>query len=144
MDYSISDAPDLDILATFRGNSSRAFNDDALVEWVKNQDVDYHFSVCTGAFLFGRAGILDGLQATTFHSAIDNLQKMNSKTEVLRNVRYVDNGTVITTAGISAGIDGALHLVQKFLGLDAAKGIAENMEYDKWIPGEGVVVDSQK
>ena len=45
MDYSISEAPDLDILATFRGNSSRVFNDDALVEWVKNLDVDYHFSL---------------------------------------------------------------------------------------------------
>lgn len=139
-DYSITSAPKIDILATFGGNARRGFNDSTLIEWVKEQDVSMHFSVCTGAFLFAKAGILDGLKATTFHSAVDNLAREFPNVEVLEGVRYVDNGNVITTAGISAGIDGALHLVHKLLGLDAAKSIANNMEYDKWIPEEGLIV----
>ena len=141
-DYTIDTSPDLQILATFGGNSRNAFQSEKLVNWVKSQEVDYHFSVCTGAFLFAKAGILDGLKATTFHSAIDDLTEQFPDVEVLSDVRYVDNGTVITTAGISAGIDGALHLVQKLLGLDAANAIAENMEYDKWVPNEGLVIES--
>ncbi len=142
-EYSIEDAPDLDILATFGGNSNRGFDDKVLVDWVKAQVVDYHFSVCTGAFLLAKAGILDGLQATTFHQSIDNLQNQFPAISVLKNVRYVDNSDVITTAGISAGIDGALHLVHKLYGLDVAKAIATNMEYDKWIPEEGLIVQQK-
>jgi transcriptional regulator GlxA family with amidase domain len=55
-------------------------------------------------------------------------------------VRFVDNGKVITTAGISAGIDGALHLVEKVRGRDVAEQIAKYMEYDKWVPAQGLVM----
>ena len=61
------------------------------------------------------------------------------KIEVLREARFVDNGKVITTAGISAGIDGALHMVAKFQGLAQAKRVAYIMEYDSWVPGNGVL-----
>ena len=90
----------------------------------------------------GRAGILDGLTATTFHSSIDGLRKALPSTKVLSNVRFVDNGRVITTAGISAGIDGALHLVTKLKGEDLAKQTASYMEYDKWVPGQGLILNS--
>ncbi|HXB07325.1 MAG TPA: hypothetical protein VNW04_09420, partial [Puia sp.] len=101
----------------------------------------YFFSVCTGAFILGRAGILDSLSATTFHASIASLREALPKTRVLENVRFVDNGRVITTAGISAGIDGALHLVARLKGDAAAREVAEYMEYDKWIPNQGLVVD---
>ncbi len=141
-DYSIDDAPQVDIIATFGGNAARAF-DEEVVQWMKTRQSDYYFSVCTGAFLLSKAGLLDGLKATTFHSAIDDLQDISPSTEVLRDVRFVDNGTVITTAGISAGIDGALHMVYKLLGPSAAERIAENMEYDRWVPDQGLVIKNQ-
>lgn len=97
-------------------------------------------SVCTGAFILGKAGLLNNLQVTTFHLSIGNLQKAVPSARVLKNVRYVDNGRVITTAGISAGIDGALHLVAKLKGKEAAMKVAQHMEYDKYVPEQGLVV----
>lgn len=136
-EYSIDNAPHADILAFFGGE---AVNNPKVIDWVKAQtNIDYYFSVCTGAFTLGDAGLLDNLTATTFHLSIDNLQKKLPKTKVLKNVRFVDNGKVITTAGISAGIDGALHLVEKIRGIEVAKQIAAHIEYDKWVPGQGLI-----
>jgi tetratricopeptide (TPR) repeat protein len=89
--------------------------------------------VCTGAFVLAKAGMLDGLEVTTFHGAIDNLQKNYPKTAVKRGRRFVDNGNVVTTAGISAGIDGSLHVVARLLGRRVADGVAMYMEY-AWSP----------
>ncbi len=140
-DYSIENAPEADILAFFGGNSTTVIKNRAVIDWVKQQDaVQYYFSVCTGAFVLAEAGILDGKTATTFHNALDNLENRYPKVNVQRNVRFVDNGTVITTAGISAGIDGALHLVAKLKGVNTAKRTAYYMEYDNWNMGDGVLL----
>jgi transcriptional regulator GlxA family with amidase domain len=143
-DYSIEDAPPSDILAFFGGNSGTASGDPAVISWIQSRKeaTQYYFSVCTGAFIIGKAGLLDSLTATTFHSSIEALRKAQPSTKVLSDVRFVDNGKVITTAGISAGIDGALHLVAKLKGDSVAKDVAAYMEYDKWIPGQGLIVDS--
>ena len=140
-DYSIDDAPEADILAFFGGNSNTASEDTQVIKWVKSQtDIQYHFSVCTGAFILAEAGMLDGKVATTFHNALDGLENNYPEIDVRRNVRFVDNGEVITTAGISAGIDGALHLVAKLQGLNVAKRTAYYMEYDNWVPGNGLIL----
>jgi transcriptional regulator GlxA family with amidase domain len=140
-DYSIQDAPEADILAFFGGNGANSADDRAVISWIKGQSPDYHFSVCTGAFFLAEAGILDGLTATTFHSAIDYLRTEFPAITVLDNARFVDNGTVITTAGISAGIDGALYLVEKLRGQAVAEAVVVYMEYDKWTRNEGVIID---
>ena len=115
-----------------------------VIEWIKKQeDIQYHFSVCTGAFALAQAGILKGKTATTFHLSLDSLEDRFKDTKVVRDVRFVDNGKVITTAGISAGIDGALHFVSKIQGMAAAEAIAFNMEYDKWVPGEGLIIKEE-
>ena len=88
----------------------------------------------------GKAGFLDSLTATTHFAAIGELRKALPSTRVVENVRFVDNGTVITTAGVSAGIDGALHLVAKLKGDELAKEIAQYLEYDNWVPGHGLIV----
>lgn len=144
-DYSIEDAPPADILAFFGGNSGVASGDPAVISWIQSrkETTRYYFSVCTGAFIIGKAGILDSLTATTFHASIESLRKALPATKVLSEVRFVDNGKVITTAGISAGIDGALHLVSKLKGLPAAREVAAYMEYDKWIPGQGLIVNGK-
>lgn len=144
-DYSIEDAPPADILAFFGGNAGGPSKDEALLDWIRGRKTStaYFFSVCTGAFIIGRAGILDNLTATTFHASIESLQKALPATKVLSNVRFVDNGKVITTAGISAGIDGALHLVAKLKGDELAWEVATYMEYDKWVPDQGLVVQGK-
>ena len=141
-DYSIDDAPRADILAFFGGNAGIACRDSAVVQWVEQRarSASYLFSVCTGAFIIGKAGLLKNQSATTFHASIESLRNTLPDTKVLSDARFVDNGKVITTAGISAGIDGALHLVAKLKGQQLAKEVAAYMEYDKWVPGEGVVV----
>lgn len=140
-DYSIDDAPKADIIAFFGGNAGNAYNDPKVIEWLKRQPTpDYYFSVCTGAFILGKAEILNNLTVTTFHSSIENLKKAVPSAKVLSNVRFVDNGKVITTAGISAGIDGALHLVAKIRGQEAARNVAAYMEYDKWVPEQGLII----
>jgi tetratricopeptide (TPR) repeat protein len=83
--------------------------------------------------VLGKAGLLDGLEVTTFHGAIDGLQKKYPKAAVKRGRRFVDNGHVVTTAGISAGIDGSLHVVARLLGRGVADDVATYMEY-AWSP----------
>lgn len=141
-EYSIDDAPPSDILAFFGGNSGAASNDKAVIDWIKARKATtkYHFSVCTGAFVLGKAGLLDSLTVTTFHLSIDALKNAVPTAKVLSDVRFVDNGRVITTAGISAGIDGALYLVSKLKGEQAAKDVAFYMEYDKWVPNQGLIM----
>ncbi|MEM6829949.1 MAG: DJ-1/PfpI family protein, partial [Bacteroidota bacterium] len=142
-DYSIDDAPKADILAFFGGNSVNAYKNTKVIDWVKEQkEVSYHFSVCTGAFVLAEAGILKGKTATTFHDVLDKLESDYPEIEVRREARFVDNGNVITTAGVSAGIDGALHLVAKLQGLNAAKRAAYYMEYDNWQPGNGLILSN--
>lgn len=142
-DYTLKNAPKADILAFFGGNASSAYNDPEVVEWIRQQtETEYYFSVCTGAFMLAEAGILENKVATTFHDSLEKLEAEYPDTDVRKNVRFVDNGKVITTAGISAGIDGALHLVAKLQGLSVAKRTAYFMEYDNWLPGNGLVLSA--
>jgi len=141
-DYGLNNAPKADILAFFGGNAARAYKDPTVIDWIKRQeDIQYYFSVCTGAFLLAEAGLLIDKSATTFHLALPSFTERYPKTKVLPDARFVDNGRVITTAGISAGIDGALHFVAKIHGVERAKMVAYQIEYDKWTPGEGVLLD---
>ncbi len=129
-DYSIEDAPASNVMIFFGGAHSKPTNDTVVIKWIqtRKKNTEYFISVCTGAFILGKAGILDNLTATTYHTQIKELQKVLPKTRVLSKVRFVDNGNVITTAGISAGIDGALHFISKIKGADFAKQIANDIE----------------
>jgi putative intracellular protease/amidase len=133
--YSIEDAPKPDLVLFPGGPSSKVYDDPDFFAWAKKAAVDAEIaqSVCTGAFVLGKAGLLDGLEVTTFHGAIDNLQETYPKASVKRGRRFVDNGHVVTTAGISAGIDGSLHIVARLLGRRVADEVATYMEY-AWSP----------
>lgn len=145
-DYTLKDVPPFDVLVVFGGDTGPGTIDSTVVSWIqsKKPQIKYYLSVCTGAFILGRAGILDNLTATTYHTQIDNLAKTFPKTKVLANTRFVDNGNVITTAGISAGIDGALHLVEKLRGRPYAQGVATTIEYDKWVSENGLVLNDKQ
>ena len=91
-------------------------DDPVVQQWVREsaKNAEIVLSVCNGAFFLGRAGLLDGLEATTFAGLIDELQKAAPKARVVRNKRFVDNGKIITSAGLSSGIDGSLHVIDGF------------------------------
>lgn len=142
-EYSIDNAPVPDIIVLPGGNTGPVMENEKLIRWIQEiaPNLEVALSVCTGAFILQKAGMLDGLKATTWHGAIERLRRLATQTEVLENVRWVDNGKVITTAGVSAGIDGALHVVEKIFGTEAAASTARYMEYDKWKPEDGLIVE---
>lgn len=86
-------------------------------------------SVCTGAFLLAKIGLLDGLRATTHWEDIADLRRMATATRVEENMRWIDEGRVVTSAGISAGIDMSLHLVGRLVSRDLAVSTARQMVY---------------
>src|ERR1051326_3681403 len=132
-DYSFDNSPDADIILLPGGRgTAKAADNPRAIKWIqeKAKGARYVMSVCTGAFLLARTGLLDGLSATTFRTAIPSLEQAAPKTKVVYNQRYVDNGKVITTAGLSSGIDGALHLVEKIQGKGQAENEALVLEYN--------------
>jgi putative intracellular protease/amidase len=137
--YSVGNAPKPDIVVFPGGGAGAPSKDPRVIDWLKSNvsTGTMAMSVCTGAQILAKAGLLEGYNVTTFHNFIDGLQAMLPNSKVLRDTRFVDNGIVVTTAGVSAGIDGALHLVSRIKGLEAAKATAYYMEYDKWKPEEG-------
>jgi transcriptional regulator GlxA family with amidase domain len=87
-------------------------------------------SVCTGALVFADSGLLDGLPATTYWSAFEALQQLGNEIEPRPDDRFVDTGDVITAAGVSAGIDMALHLVGRLASPDTAREVRRYIQYD--------------
>lgn len=132
-DYTIENSPKADIVLIPGGSIAAAIKDPKVIEWIqtRSKEARHVMSVCNGAFLLAKAGLLDGLSATTVRGGLAQLSKFAPRTKVVHNQRYVDNGKFITTAGLSAGIDGALHLVAKTLGKDFAQAVAHGLEY-RW------------
>jgi putative intracellular protease/amidase len=133
--YTFANAPRADVVVYPGGDVESHFEKPAVIEWVKKsaQESGHVLSVCNGAFFAGKAGLLDGLSATTYAALIDRLQEIAPKCRVVRDQRRVDNGKIVTAAGISAGIDGALHVVEKMTSRGKAQEAALGMEYD-WRP----------
>ena len=86
----------------------------------------------TGAFILADAGLLDNLTITTWHGALDNFKKIIPLANVVKGVRYTDNGKIVTTSGISTGIEGSLYLVSKYFGKNTADSTAKYMDYEYW------------
>jgi putative intracellular protease/amidase len=133
--YSIADAPKPDIVVFPGGPASKIYDDPDFFAWAKKSAAEAQIaqSVCTGAFVLAKAGMLDNLEVTTFHGAIEGLRKDFPAAKVEDGRRFVDNGHVVTTAGISAGIDGSLNVVARLLGRRIADQVATYMEYH-WTP----------
>jgi transcriptional regulator GlxA family with amidase domain len=128
----LADCPQPDILLVPGGQGTRAeIHNTALIEWIERtaKTAELVLSVCTGALLLAKAGFLEGLEATTHHGAIDLLRGLAPNTTVHSDRRFVDNGRVICSAGIAAGIDMSLHVVGKLLGVEVARQTARQMEY---------------
>ena len=112
--YALVDAPAIDLLLIPGGYGTRPLmHDQPLLDWIGQRatSAELVLSVCTGALLLAKAGLLAGLSATTHHAALDLLCEVAPGTNVRRDVRLVDNGRVITSAGVAAGIDMSFHVV---------------------------------
>jgi putative intracellular protease/amidase len=132
--YSFADAPQADIVVVPGGDLDMK-NSAAAVAWIKreNEHDQHTMSVCNGAFTLAKTGLLDGLSATTTASNIIHLRQEYPRIKVVNDRRVVDNGKILATAGLSAGIDGALRMVDVLDGRDAAQSVALEMEYN-WQP----------
>jgi putative intracellular protease/amidase len=132
-DYTFDNAPKSDILLVPGGGVFQQMDNERLIRWIqeKSKSVRHVMSVCTGVFLLAKSGLLDGQTVTATYGMIEDLE--TPKTKVVYDQRFVDNGKIITTAGLSSGIDGALHLVSKVLGRGNAQAVALAMEYP-WKP----------
>jgi putative intracellular protease/amidase len=138
--YGFADAPQPDILVVPGGGIGGALGSERTIAWVKATaaKTERTLSVCNGAFILAKAGLLDGLTATTTSGNIPRLRSEYPKTKVVDDQRFVDNGKIVTAGGLTAGIDGALHVVAKTLGLGTAQEVALGEEYD-WRPDGGFV-----
>ena len=130
-EYTFQDAPKPDIVVVPGGGTAGVCHHAPTLAWLRKAAAEAAIvlSVCTGALVLAAAGLLDGLVATTWHDAIDELRRAAPKSRVIAGPRFVDNGRIITAAGVSAGIDAALHVVGRVVGDRYARFAAEYMEY---------------
>jgi transcriptional regulator GlxA family with amidase domain len=130
--FDISKHPRIDVLIIPGGIVTAEIDKNAVVQWISQiaERAEITASVCTGAFLLGKAGLLEGKTATTHWEDIAELRAMFPNISVKENTRWVDEGSVITSAGISAGIDMSLHLVARLEGEELARKTARQMEFD--------------
>jgi transcriptional regulator GlxA family with amidase domain len=130
--YTFADAPLPQVLVVPGGWGTRRQLDNSLViDWICSTAAhcELVLSVCTGSLLLAKAGLLDRLKTTTHHGAYDLLEQLAPSAQVLRGERIVDNGKFVCSAGISAGIDAAFHVVARLLGEPVAAETATYMEY---------------
>ena len=131
--HSWQEAPPFEVIVYPGGIGTRPqLTDDAHLDWVRAQraTVPLMTSVCTGSLVYAAAGLLQGRPATTYWSAFDLLRELDPTIQARPDDRFVDDGDVITSAGVSAGIDMALHLVARLAGVDRAREVRRGIQYD--------------
>ena len=131
-DVTLDTCPPLDILVVPGGWGTRSeINNERLVKWIgeRGREVETLTSVCTGSMLLGKAGLLDGRRATTHWRALPWMRESFPSVTVEEKLHVVEDGHVVTSAGISAGIDMALRIVLRYFGAAVGRATARNMEY---------------
>jgi transcriptional regulator GlxA family with amidase domain len=130
---TIENHPPLDLIVIPGGQGTRKeVHNQRIIAWIQQQNelTQLTTSVCTGAFLLAEGKLLDNHRATTHWGSVKRLQEAHPLIEVLANTRVVDEGHIITSAGVSAGIDMSLHIVERLHGRETALWTARNMEYE--------------
>jgi transcriptional regulator GlxA family with amidase domain len=131
-DYDLDRCPRVDILVVPGGWGTRQeLNNERLLKWIaeRSRQVETLTSVCTGALLLGKAGLLDGKRATTHWRSLDWMQELFPAVTVEKQRHFVEDGALFTSAGISAGIDMSLKVVARYCGEAIARATARHMEY---------------
>ena len=132
-DRTWTDAGTLDVLVYPGGRGTRReLKDDSVLDWLRStkDSGTLMTSVCTGALVYAAAGFLRDRPATTYWSAFDELRALEPTVDALPDARFVDSGEVITAAGVSAGIDMALHLVARLHSVERARDVRRYIQYD--------------
>lgn len=132
-DHTWDTAPPLDVLVYPGGEGNTAqIGDESIRSWLRKMadGGTLMTSVCTGSLVFADAGLLDGRPAITHWAYVAQLNDLGKDVEVRENDRFVDDGNVITAAGVSAGIDMALHLVARLTSVERAREVKKFMQYD--------------
>jgi transcriptional regulator GlxA family with amidase domain len=142
--YLLDDCPPPDIVLIPGGGgvhtdgtpfgSRKEMHKEILLNWVRqqNQTAELMLSVCTGSLILAKAGLLDGLEATTHWKAVEAMQAAAPNTKLFPEKRWVDNGRIILSAGVSAGIDMSFYVISKLLGKAVADENAQYIQYDHW------------
>lgn len=128
-DYTIDSCPHLDVLVIPGGQGRRtAMKNTKILDFIKNRysELKYLSSVCTGSLIIAAAGLLKNKHATTYHTAFDELSEMGVMTE---KSKVVQDGKIITGAGVSSGIDVGLYLLSKLFDEETAQQVADKIEY---------------
>lgn len=136
--HGFGDLPSLDILLVPGGQGTRMLTKrGAITQWIKERHdkSELTLSVCTGAQVLAAAGLLKNKKATTHWATYDWLRSIEPDVDVQEGARYVDNGDIICSSGVSAGIDMALYVIERLHGADVAARAARNMEYEYWPQG---------
>ncbi len=135
-DYSFATMPHPDILVVPGGDGVYPLRDDTQMHTLiqRQRDSGQLLSVCTGALLLAKAGVLHNLPATTYYTRLERLVEYDPTITPKAGERFVDNGNIITAAGVSAGIDAALHYIAREQGAAIAQRTAEYIEYEHWKP----------
>jgi transcriptional regulator GlxA family with amidase domain len=136
--HTFADCPPIDILVIPGGWGSRTqLARDDVITWVRSTAASAQLttSVCSGALILAKSGQLRDGPATTHHGAYDELRALDPSINVIEGVKMVDRGGVVTSGGISAGIDMSLGVVARLLGSAIAQETADYMEYD-WTPAK--------
>ncbi|MEE3062915.1 MAG: DJ-1/PfpI family protein [Actinomycetota bacterium] len=131
--HSFDDAPQLDVLLHPGGQGVRPLaQDETWLDWVRRQRaaVPLMTSVCTGSLVYAAAGLLSHRPATTHWASLDLLTTLDPTIDVRREERFVDDGDIVTSSGVSAGIDMALHLVSRLAGVERARDVRRYIQYD--------------
>jgi transcriptional regulator GlxA family with amidase domain len=136
-DYGFHDCPVLDVLIVAGGVHDSEMTKATVITWLAQQSntTTLVASVCTGVFLLAQAGIVDGCQVTTHWQDVADLRMRFPQLTVVENLRWLDQGRVITSGGISAGIDMSLHMLRRLSGLGVARATAKQMEFS-WTPNQ--------
>lgn len=131
-DFTLNTHPKIDLLVIPGGVISAELEKSEVINWISRVAVSTQItaSVCTGAFLLAKAKVLSSHKATTHWEDVDDLQHAFPLLNLITNVRWVDEGAVVTSAGISAGIDMSLHLVGRIGGVPLAERTAQQMEFE--------------
>lgn len=137
-EYDFTSHPPIDLLLVPGGVVTAELEKAAVIEWIAKSAVSAEITaaVCTGAFLLARAGLLDGKAVTTHWEDIAELRHDYPRLAVQEGKRWVDEGSIVTSGGISAGIDMCMHLVERLAGHDLAERTAHQMEY-RWLDRPG-------
>lgn len=128
-DHTFADAPVPDVVVVPAVNTRKLAP--AALDWLRSvqKDTDVTMSVCNGSYVLAQAGLLDGKNATAHHAGYGMLRVMYPKVAVIRGMRYVEDGKIATSGGLTSGVDLAMRVVERYFGRDVARQTARNLEY---------------